>query len=375
MSQGQRVVLAGGGTAGHVEPALSVADALRRGDSDCEVTFLGTAEGLESRLVPGRGYRLETIPRVPLPRRPSAELISLPSRLNRAVGDAGAVLDRTRAQVLVGFGGYVAMPAYLAARRRHIPIVIHEANVRPGVANRIGARFARRVLVGFPGTRLPRAELVGLPLRRSISTLDRHSDREQARASLGLDRNRPTVLAFGGSLGAASLNRVVPALAPQIADVGAQVLLVAGTGRVDEAKANLANEAGGERLGQDAVRIVAYLDRMDLAYRAADVVVARAGAMTVAELTGLGMPSIFVPLPTGNGEQALNAAPVVAAGGAMMIADAELTADRLAAALVPVLTDHDLRRQMGERAAAFGRLDADEAIAAIVRQVASEATA
>src|SRR5690606_21789408 len=135
------VVLAGGGTAGHVEPALATADALRQSDPAVRVVLLGTERGLETRLVPERGYELALIPPVPLPRRPTLDVARLPWRLRRAVGDAREVLRSRRADVVVGFGGYVALPAYLAARRAGVPIVVHEANARPGLANRIGARL------------------------------------------------------------------------------------------------------------------------------------------------------------------------------------------------------------------------------------------
>jgi UDP-N-acetylglucosamine--N-acetylmuramyl-(pentapeptide) pyrophosphoryl-undecaprenol N-acetylglucosamine transferase len=302
-----------------------------------------------------------------LPRKPSGEVLRLPGRLREAITTAGQVIDDTRAEVVVGFGGYVAAPVYWAARRRKVPIVVHEANVRVGVANRLGARWATRILTGFPGTGLDRAELVGMPLRQSLTALDRHHDRAGARRSLGLDPDRTTVLAFGGSQGASSLNRTVPSVAGATAAAGAQILLAAGHGRVDEARAHLSD-------GAEHCVIVEYLDRMDLAYRAADIVVARAGAMTVAELTALGLPAIYVPLPIGNGEQALNAAPVVAAGGGLLILDADLTTQALEQALVPLLTDAHARERMGDDAAAFGRLDADDVTAAIVRQVVKENT-
>ncbi len=367
MSGGLRVVLAGGGTAGHVEPALAVADALMRQDAATEITFVGTAQGLEARLVPARGYPLAVMPRVPLPRKLSGDVVRLPGRLREAITTAGRVIDQADADVVVGFGGYVAAPVYWAAWRRKVPIVVHEANVRAGVANRLGARWAKRVLTGFPGTGLEDAELVGMPLRRSLTQLDRQHDRAGARRELGLHPDRVTVLAFGGSQGASSLNRVVPSVAGVAASAGAQILLAAGHGRVDEARSHVS-------IDTDHCVIVEYLDRMDLAYRAADVVVARAGAMTVAELTALGLPAIYVPLPIGNGEQALNAAPVVAAGGGLMILDADFTTESLERALVPLVTDAQARERMGRDAAAFGRVDADDVTAAIVRQVVKENT-
>jgi UDP-N-acetylglucosamine--N-acetylmuramyl-(pentapeptide) pyrophosphoryl-undecaprenol N-acetylglucosamine transferase len=162
-------LLAGGGTAGHVNPLLAVADRLRDRDSASEVLVLGTAEGLESRLVPARGYELLTIAKVPFPRRPNRAALAFPSRFRRSIGDVRRILDERDVDVVVGFGGYVSTPAYLAARRARVPIVIHEANARPGLANRLGARWAAKVGVAFSGTRLRRAELVGMPLRRCCS--------------------------------------------------------------------------------------------------------------------------------------------------------------------------------------------------------------
>jgi UDP-N-acetylglucosamine--N-acetylmuramyl-(pentapeptide) pyrophosphoryl-undecaprenol N-acetylglucosamine transferase len=237
--------------------------------------------------------------------------------------------------------------------------VVHEANVKPGLANRIAAPLAARVLVGFPGTPLRGAEHVGLPLRAALRSLDRAGLRGEARHTLGLDAQRPTVLAFGGSQGASSINRAVPAAAAAIAEAGGQTLLAAGSGRADAARA-----AAGTPTPPHLV-VVDYLDRMDLAYAAADVAVVRSGAMTVAELTAVGMPAVYVPLPIGNGEQRLNAGPVVAAAGGLMIEDALLSPERLAAAVVPLLSDPDALLAMGERASAFGMLDADEAVSRV----------
>ena len=188
-----RVLLAGGGTAGHTSPLLATADALRRLDPDVEITCLGTARGLETRVVPEAGYPLELIPPVPLPRKPNVDLLKVPARLRGAVRDTVRVLDRTGADVVVGFGGYVSMPAYLAARRRKVPIVLHEQNAVPGLANKAGARIARRVAVSFPDTPLPKAEYVGLPLRTMIARLDRDGDarRGPARSSTSTPTGRP----------------------------------------------------------------------------------------------------------------------------------------------------------------------------------------
>ncbi|MGH3672902.1 MAG: UDP-N-acetylglucosamine--N-acetylmuramyl-(pentapeptide) pyrophosphoryl-undecaprenol N-acetylglucosamine transferase, partial [Pseudonocardiaceae bacterium] len=198
------VVIAGGGTAGHIEPALALADALRRALPEVRITALGTERGLETTLVPQRGYSLELIPAVPLPRKLTADLVKLPVRIRAAVRRVRQILDAVDADVVVGFGGYVALPAYLAARGR-VPIVVHEANARAGLANKVGARWADRVLAAVPGSGLPGAEVIGIPLRQAISSLDRAALRAQARAHFGLDTQAPTLLVTGGSQGARSL--------------------------------------------------------------------------------------------------------------------------------------------------------------------------
>src|SRR3954447_484997 len=181
-----RVLLAGGGTAGHTSPLLATADALRRRHPDVEITALGTPRGLETRVVPEAGYPLELVPPVPLPRRPGMELLRTPGRLREAQKAALEVLDRVRPDVVVGFGGYVSVPAYLAARKRKLPLVVHEGNALPGVANKLGARFTDHVATSFPETDLPHAHYIGLPIRRMISTLDRGTLRAEAREHFGL---------------------------------------------------------------------------------------------------------------------------------------------------------------------------------------------
>jgi UDP-N-acetylglucosamine--N-acetylmuramyl-(pentapeptide) pyrophosphoryl-undecaprenol N-acetylglucosamine transferase len=359
------VVLAGGGTAGHVEPALALADALRRDDEHVGITALGTERGLEQRLVPERGYELALIPAVPLPRRPTPDLLRVPGRLNGAVQAVRAVLARTRADVLVGFGGYVAMPAYLAARADRVPIVVHEANARPGLANRAGARLTRHVATATPDIRLPHAEHVGIPLRRTISTLDRAARRQEARDRFGLDLDRPTLLVFGGSQGARRINEAVLGAAHALATAGVQVLHAAG-GAQDVPPLRLPP-------GAPPYRVLPYIDRMDLAYAAADLAVSRAGAMTCAELAAVGLPSVYVPFPIGNGEQRFNALPVVRAGGGLLIEDEALTADRVAAEIPPLVTDRDRLARMGAAAAAFGRRDADDRLVAMVHAAVAAA--
>ena len=242
-----RVLLAGGGSAGHIEPALALADALRRVRPGSEVTCLGTERGLETRLIPLRGYPLELIPAVPMPRTMTPALLTVPGRLAGAVNAAAAVLDQTRAQVLVGFGGYVATPAYLAARRRKVPIVVHEANPRPGLANRIGARFTTHVFTGHPDTQIRNGKYLGIPIRREIAELDRLAIGDKARAHFGLRPDLPVLLVTGGSQGARSLNTAVFGAAGWLKEAGVQVLHIIGPRNGAEAPVSEKGtaEAGG----------------------------------------------------------------------------------------------------------------------------------
>ncbi len=350
-----RVLLAGGGTAGHTSPLIATADALRRLDPDAEITCLGTPRGLENRVVPEAGYPLELIPPVPLPRRPNADFFKVPARLRGAVRETLAVFDRVRPDVVVGYGGYVSMPAYLAARRRKLPLVVHEQNTVPGLANKAGARVASRVAVSFPDTPLPRAEYVGLPIRRMISTLDRAAKRAEAREFFGIDPDRPTLVVTGGSQGARRLNQAVSGAARALGDAGVQVLHVVGP----------IGKATPEATGVPYV-VLDFVDRMDLLLAAADLMICRAGASSVTEAAAVGVPAVFVPLPIGNGEQEQNARPVVDAGGGLLVADAALTSDWVAATVPGLATDADRLATMGAAAAALIPRDADEKLARIV---------
>jgi len=355
-----RVLLAGGGSAGHIEPALALADALRRIDRDAEVSCLGTERGLETRLIPLRGYPLELIPAVPMPRRVTPGLLTVPGRLAGAINAAAAALGRTGAQVVVGFGGYVATPAYLAARRCKVPIVVHEANPMPGLANRLGARFTTHVFTGHPDTQLRNGKYLGIPIRREIAELDRLALGDKARAHFGLRPDLPVLLVTGGSQGARSLNAAMFGAAEWLREAGVQVLHIIGPRNTDESPA-----------ASSGVPYVAtaYLDRMDLAYAAADFALCRAGAMTCAELTAVGLPAAYVPLPIGNGEQRLNALPIVRRGGGMLVIDADLSPEWIRDTLLPVLVNVDQVADMSEAAASLGRGDADRWLAEAVIEV------
>jgi UDP-N-acetylglucosamine--N-acetylmuramyl-(pentapeptide) pyrophosphoryl-undecaprenol N-acetylglucosamine transferase len=364
------VVLAGGGTAGHVEPAMAVADALLALDREIRITALGTARGLETRLVPERGYDLELITPVPLPRKPSGDLVRLPARVRTAVKQTRAVLDGVEADVVIGFGGYVALPAYLAARsgvwsrHRRVPVVVHEANASAGWANRVGARSAQRVLSAVPDPGLRRVEVVGVPVRETITSLDRAALRADARAHFGFADDARVLLVFGGSQGAQSLNRAMVGAAKDLAAAGISVLHAHGPKNTLE----LPEPAAGD----PPYVAVPYLSRMDLAYAAADLAICRSGAMTVAEVTAVGLPAVYVPLPIGNGEQRLNALPVVGAGGGLLVDDAQLTREFIASTVSDLLVDDHRLGVMTDAAALAGHRDAALAVAKVALAVAAD---
>ncbi|RFA13324.1 UDP-N-acetylglucosamine--N-acetylmuramyl-(pentapeptide) pyrophosphoryl-undecaprenol N-acetylglucosamine transferase [Subtercola boreus] len=333
-------LLAGGGTAGHVNPLLATADELRRRDPGAEIVVVGTATGLEARLVPERGYELVTIAKLPFPRRPNRAAISFPNALRGVIGDLTRLIRERRVDVVVGFGGYAAAPAYLAARRAKVPLVIHEANARPGLANRLGARFTPFVGLAFRAGTLPHGRFVGMPLRREIQALvggPKAAARAEALTLFDLDADRPVLLVTGGSLGAAQINGSIFAAAADIARAGWQVLHITGN------RSELVDP------GIPGYRMLRYCDRMELALAAADLAVSRAGAATVSELAALGVPSVLVPYAVGNGEQRFNAVDLVEAGGAVLVRDADFTPEWIRSSLLPLLGD---RARIDDMAAA-----------------------
>jgi UDP-N-acetylglucosamine--N-acetylmuramyl-(pentapeptide) pyrophosphoryl-undecaprenol N-acetylglucosamine transferase len=289
-------------------------------------------------------------------------LMRTPDRMWKAARAAGKVIDEVRAEAVVGFGGYVSVPAYLAARRRRVPVVVHEANARPGVANRLGARFARTVATAGPDVPLHPSTVVGIPLRRAVADLDRAAARPAARAAFGLT-DGPVLLVTGGSQGARRLNSAVVEAASALAAAGVQVLHVAGPTQAADVRAEL-----GE--GPATHQVLDYVDGMQNAYAAADLVLCRSGAMTCAELAAVGLPAVLVPLPIGNGEQALNAASLVAAGAALLVPDAELNAEVVRTTVLGLVTDAQRLAEMSAASGGLGRRHADDALAVLVLRAA-----
>jgi len=352
-----RYLLAGGGTAGHVNPLLALADSIKAQSGDNQLWALGTVEGLESRLVPERGFELLTIDRLPMPRKFNGYAFAFPFKFAKAVRLVQQYIKQNQIDVVVGFGGYASAPAYRAAKTLKIPYVVHEANALAGYANRVGARNAAAVAITFANTNLPKATLTGLPLRKEIVELTKTDHRVQANKFFGLDSKLTTLLVTGGSLGARTINETIEKSRTLLEAAGIQVIHIVG------------DRAGLENLSAGGYRRISYCSRMELAIAAADYAVARSGAATVSEFTAVGLAAIFVPYPVGNGEQRLNAEQVVSAGGAMLVADQDFTPEYVASTLIPLLSNKKAVTAMQEKSKSVGIVNGSEDLLKLVNGV------
>ena len=312
------IVLAGGGTAGHIEPALAVARVWKSQNPQDEITFLGTAKGLENTLIPAAGFNVSNIPKVRISRTPSLSWVRIPFELVASVKACRTILKGS--DLLIGFGGYVSAPAYIAARTLGLPTIIHEANAKPGWANRLGALFTPYLAVahGVNTGAFSAALITGLPLRSDVADGlkraegDWKSARAQAKNRLGFDSSKPLVFVMGGSQGSVAINKVIEQSVPMFSKKDIAIMHSVG-------RANTLPTA------TDLYRPVAYVDQMADAYLAADLIIARSGAVTCAEFRALGRYALFVPLPIGNGEQFHNAQGLVADGRAEVIDQKQFT--------------------------------------------------
>lgn len=346
-----KFLFAGGGTAGHVNPLLGLAEQLRR--EGHEVIALGTKEGLESRLVPERGFELLTVTKLPLPRKLSLGALSFPFRLLTQVLKTLGYLRRHRIDAVVGFGGYASPPAYLAAFLARKRFVVHEANAIAGFANRLGAALGGEVAIAFPNSNL-KGTLTGMPLRQEIVESVAGYDKGQARIELGLDPVLPTLLVTGGSLGAKRINETIIDSLESLRAAGIQVLHIVGEG------ANLPDltEPGYVRMS--------YCSRMDAAIAASNLAVSRAGASTVSEFAAAGLPAIYIPYPVGNGEQRFNAVSVIEAGGAQLVLDQDFTVDFVSEKVIPILSHAATLKAMSEASKSVSIPDATQRLRDLV---------
>lgn len=350
--------MTGGGTGGHLYPALAVADAVRMLAPGLDILFVGTPDRLEARVVPEAGYRFHAIAARGLSRRPLEALAAL-VQLAGAVAKARALLGRERPRAVLGTGGYVSAPVLLAARLAGIPVLLQEQNVVPGKVNQWIARWAAVVATSFPGSErfFARRELalLGNPIRTAQFDLSPVAARE----ALGLAPHGRLLLVTGGSQGARRINEAVAGLLPQIlAHADWTVLHVAGPGNLEALKAQV-----GELANHPRYRLVGYLEQMPAAIVASDLVISRAGATTLAELTAVGRPMLLVPYPHAGGHQRLNAEAIVNAGAGIELEDAALTPERLGEALLPLMADGERLAAMAAASRSQGRPRAAEDLA------------
>ena len=313
---GMKFLLAGGGTAGHIEPALAVARALQMKQSDAEILFLGTEHGLENQLIPAAGFPLFHIPKVRIPRALTPQLLQVPAQLLAAIRSSIKALEGV--DCAIGFGGYVSAPMYVACKIKGIPFLIHEQNAKPGWANRVGAYLTPYRALSYPitGGAISKGVVTGLPLRKDVldalGTIDdnwaeaREAAKQKLCAAHGLRADQPLIFIFGGSQGSQAINSVIISSRAFFADRGISILH--GVGNLNEVPE-----------GDQNYRAISYISEMAQAYLAADIIISRSGAVTCAEVNALGRFAIFIPLPVGNGEQALNADLLVKSGRAIVV--------------------------------------------------------
>jgi UDP-N-acetylglucosamine--N-acetylmuramyl-(pentapeptide) pyrophosphoryl-undecaprenol N-acetylglucosamine transferase len=324
-----KFVLAAGGSAGHVYPAINTARAILELDPGAEVTIMGTDRGLDTTLVPPSGLALELLPSAPFPRRFDAQAIAFPPKFLKSIHLARKFMKKNKTDVVIGFGGYASAPAYLAAKSLGLCVIVHEANSTAGLANKLGSRITSNVASMFDGV-IPGARVIGMPLSRDIVELDRYRSRTEARQFFNLPQTGPVLLVFGGSQGAQSINSACVAALPELLRAGVSVIHSVG-GANFQPGSEIADASGACYIP------VPFIHRMDLAYSAADLVIARAGAMTVAEISTVGIPAVFVPLPIGNGEQKRNAHNLIDSGAALMFENSEFNNEVIVNELLPLV--------------------------------------
>ncbi len=373
MSTRAFAVVTGGGTAGHVLPALAIAESLvDAGHDPASIHYIGAARGIETRLLPSTPFPHTFLDVVGLQRELNVTNLRLNAtmvpKLTRAVRRAGAVLRDIRPQVVVSVGGYASLPGVLAARRQRIPIVVVSYDLRPGQASKLAARFAAASAVAYPGSTLPRAVVTGAPLRRRLRAVDRGRDRHAARVELGLPEDRFVVAVTGGSQGSAALNHAVAAfVAAHRDDAGLAVRQVVGERFLDEMTAT----AGGAAADGGVLhQVIGYDDRIELMYAAADLLIGRGGASTVAEVAVTGTPAILVPWAlAAEDHQTLNVRWLSDQGGAVLLPEDRL--DGLATLVDELRDDPDRLAELARRAHDAGGLHRGGALVDVIERTAA----
>jgi len=365
---GRHVVVTGGGTSGHVLPALAIMDRLAaRGHDRSTLHYVGTTRGIEQRLLPPTGYDHLLLDVVGLQRSLSRRNLAFLPKLGRATWRAHRMLRRLRPAVVVNVGGYASMPATLAARLCGVPVVVVSFDRRPGLASKLAARFAAATAAAFAGSTLPRARPTGAPIRPEIIAIDRARDRVAARATLGLPADRFVVSVFGGSLGAKAINSTVAdAVERASSRADLAVYHVVGDRWLADAPPARDDPAG------IMYRVIGYEDRMPDVYAASDLMVARSGASTIAELSATGTPAVLVPWPgAAEDHQTDNARTLSDVGAALLIEESALSGARLLAEIDRLSTDRVALDAMSRASAAEGARHRGDSLIDLIEEIAS----
>lgn len=356
MAKLERIIISGGGTGGHIHPALAIADEIRRRHPECTIQFVGALGRMEMEKVPAAGYPIDGLWISGVDRSwKSRRNLAFPFKLVSSLWKAGGLLRKYRPQVAIGVGGFASGPLLYRAARKGIPTLIQEQNSFPGITNRILAGHVQRICAGFPGLDrwfpAERIVLTGNPLRQHVvDSVSRGDDAASARQALGLHPDRPVVFVMGGSLGAASMNAAVKAMVEANGDLPYQILWQCG--------ARYAAESEAWAAGRNGVVCKGFIDRMDLAYAAADVIASRAGAMSLAELALVGKPAILVPSPVvAEDHQTRNARSLSDRGGAVLLED-RFVVEQLGAVVRDLLGSPERGAAMREELQAAARPDA-----------------
>ena len=363
------IVIAAGGTGGHIYPGLALAGAICRAEPAATIRFVGTARGMEGELIPKAGHVLDLVHMEPFNNQGWRKAL-VPVALARGASESRSLLRRVGADVAVTMGGYSGVPLMVGARLAGVPALLHEPGSVPGQANRFAARFTRNIATSFPQTRFPGRDVrcTGYPLRPEMTAFDREALRPAARAAYGIPDGTRMILVSGASQGSLVLNRLALGLAERWAtrdDV--RIVLKAGARTHDEIEASLRTNPG-----RHLVDLVGYIERMEEAYAAADLAIGRGGAGTVTELAVAGVPAVIVPLAIHeHDEQHHNAQPLVEAGGALLVRDADATADVVGPLLEARLDEPGALEAMRARTAVAARPRAADDLAAWVLELAA----
>ncbi|MCI9044029.1 MAG: undecaprenyldiphospho-muramoylpentapeptide beta-N-acetylglucosaminyltransferase [Peptococcaceae bacterium] len=370
------VMLSGGGTGGHIYPALAVAEAIRQKYPDSRLVYVGNVDGMEHELAKEAGYEFIPVSVAGFKGRGPLQMLQMLYKNWRGLAEAKALLRQFHPDLVIGTGGYACGPLLLEATRLHIPTLLHEQNAIMGKTNKILSRHVNKICLTFPIANLPDAvsakcELTGLPVRRAIL----ETDTAAARQHLGLAVDKPVLVVTGGSQGARHINQAMAELWPELLAAGVQIVHITGEKLFDET-AQLARRNGlpvdpKTQQAKDGFLLLPYLHHMEYALAAADLVISRAGASFLAEVMALGRAAILVPYPYAAGNhQVYNAQALVEAGAALLIEDAALSAQSLRQALQKALFDINLREKMAANSAALGKREAATAIIGVAAAVA-----